>query len=146
MSTEARRKLAERLEYTNRSSQRADILDTSKTNTYLIDFLTKVADTCGHPILITALNSDHAPGTYHNTAGRAVDCWIADWQQVGDDKIVDLMSAAGKVAATGKPTLVEVGLSGTAIQFKTWVTWPPNCYVFAENTPEHVHFAVGVPS
>jgi hypothetical protein len=95
---------------------------------------------------VTSLNSDHDPGTYHNPSGRAVDLWHADWVDVGEAEIVDVMSAAGKIAATGQPTLVEVGLAGPAVEFETWVTWPAECEVFIEDAADHVHFAVGIPS
>lgn len=145
MSAETRQKLVDDSRLVlGQHTQKADLLDPAKTTTWLVEFLLRLLDTAGHPILITALNTDHKPGTYHS-GGRGVDLWNADWASVGDDKIVDVMSAGGKIAATGKPTLVEVGLSGTAAKYKTYVTWPPGCFVFVENTPEHVHFAVGNP-
>lgn len=148
MSIETRQKLVDDKRLVlEKQSQRSDLLDPAKTNTWLVEFLLKLLDTAKHPILITALNTDHRPGTHHG-AGRGVDLWHADWAAVGDDKIVEVMSAAGKIAATGKPTLVEVGLSGDAAKFQTYVTWPPDCYVFVEDwgqSNEHVHFAVGVP-
>lgn len=103
----------------------------------------RLLDTAKHPILITALNTDHSPGTNHGK-GRGVDCWHADWAAVGDDKVLEVMQAAAKIGFTYAPALVEVGLSGTAAKFKTWVTWPTS-NVFVEYTPEHLHFAVGVP-
>jgi hypothetical protein len=127
------------------AEQRSDLLDESKSNTWLVEFLRRLLDEQEHTILVTALNSDHDPGTYHNDAGRAVDLWIADWQTVGDEEIVDVLVAAGKIAATSSPTLVEVGLAGPAAQFETWVTWPAGCDVFIEDAADHVHFAVGVP-
>ena len=148
MSIETRQKLVDddRL-VLDHHSQKADLLDPEKTNTWLVEFLLKLLDAQDHPILITALNTDHDPGTHHE-AGRGVDLWNADWASVGDDKIVDVMHAAGKIAATGQPTLVEVGLSGTAAYYVTYVTWPPTCAVFIEDygfNNEHVHFAVGTP-
>jgi hypothetical protein len=150
MSIETRQKLADdpRLVLSN-NSQYTDILDTSKTNTWLIEFLVRLLDECPRPILITALNSDHSAGTYHNPPGQAVDCWHADWATVGDDKIVEVMSAAGKIGRSGQPTLLEVGLSGDAALYQTYVTWPDSADVFVEDyghDNEHIHLAVGCPT
>jgi hypothetical protein len=149
MSIETRKKLVDdgRLVLTHHS-QRADLLDPELTNTWLVEFLLKLLDAQEHPILITAVRTDHAPGTFHNPPGRGVDLWHADWSSVGDEKIVDVMQAAGHIAASYAPTLVEVGLSGTAAYFESYVTWPPTCDVFIESygeDNEHVHFAVGIP-
>jgi hypothetical protein len=129
-------------------SQRADLLDPELTNTWLVEFLLRLLDAQDHPLLITAVRTDHTPGTYHNPPGRGVDLWHADWASVGDERIVDVMHAAGIVAASGEPTLVEVGLSGTAAYYITYVTWPAGCDVFIESygdDNEHLHFAVGTP-
>jgi hypothetical protein len=148
MSIETRQKLVDdpRL-VLQHHTQDDDLLDPDKTNTWLIEFLLKLLDAQEHPILITALKTDHDPGTFHER-GRGVDLWHADWAAAGDNMIVDVMHAAGKIAATNAPTLVEVGLSGTAAYYKTYVTWPPGCEVFVEDygeNNEHVHFAVGKP-
>jgi|SRR5215469_7407759 len=148
MSQEARDALASNPNMVfQKESQRDDIRDQNKTNTWLIEFLTRLVQTAGHPILITALNSDHSPGTWHNPPGRAVDCWIADWQTVGDEKIIDLMNAANAIGASNDPALIEVGLSGDAARCMDDVNW--SCSnVFVEDwgdSNEHVHFAVGVP-
>jgi len=150
MSQEARDALANRLALTD-DTQRTDICDEPyKTNTYLIDFLTQLSDTCGHQILVTALNSDHDPGTWHNPPGQAVDCWHADWETVGDDEIVDLLDAAAAIAQQGGLTLLEVGLSGDAVTAADEMdfSFPENTEVFVEDygqDNEHVHFAVGPP-
>src|SRR5215472_11942401 len=115
MSQEARDAVAARCQLTD-DRQRPDLCDEPyKTNTYLISFLTQLADTCGHQLLITALNSDHDPGTWHNPPGQAVDCWHADWASVGDDKIIDVLEAAAAIAHNGSVQLLEVGLSGDAV-------------------------------
>lgn len=129
------------------SSQRDDLLDTKKTNTWLIQFLVDLTNTSPRPILLTAINTDHGAGTWHNPHGRAIDFWHADWAVVGDDKILEVMQAVAKVGTTKKPPLIEVGLSGTAAKYKTYVTWPTN-NVFIEDygkNNEHLHVAVGIP-
>jgi hypothetical protein len=145
LSAETRQALVDDPRIVLTAEQRSDLLDQTKTDTWLVEFLRRLIDEQPHPILVTALNSDHRPGTYHE-ACRAVDLWHADWQDVGDDEIVDVMSAAGKIAASSSPTLVEVGLSGPAVEFETWVTWPAECDVFIEDAPDHVHFATGIPT
>lgn len=129
-------------------AQRSQILDTNCINTWLVAFLKDLADTSPRPILITALNTDHKAGSWHNPPGLAVDCWNADWSTAGDDKVVDVMKAAATVGAKKKPALIEVGLSGTAAYYKTFVTWPTT-NVFIEDygkENEHLHFAVGKPT
>lgn len=132
----------------SRHSQRDDLLDTTKTNTWLVQFLLSLVQSCSTPVLVTALNSDHRPGTYHNPLGRAVDCWNADWSSAGDEQVRFVMEAASFVSQSNKPKLIEVGLSGLSVNYKDAFTW--NCdNVFVEDYGrgnEHVHFAVGVPT
>jgi len=149
MSQEARDALANRLVFTA-DSQRTDVVNEPyKTNTYLISFLTQLSDTCGHAILVTALNSDHNPGTWHNPPGQAIDCWHADWEAVGDEQIYDVLEAAAKIAQGGSITLLEVGLSGDAVTANAKLpsgSWPSGTEVFVEDygqDNEHVHFAIG---
>lgn len=147
MSIETRQKLVDdpRLVLTHQS-QRADLLDPDLTDTWLVQFLLTLIETAGHPIMVTAINSDHAPGTYHGDA-RGVDLWHADWAAVGDEKVVDVMLAARDIDCAGEPALVEVGLSGDAARMQSYVTFCcPN--VFVEDWGdgnEHLHFAVGTP-
>ena len=147
MSSATRQKLVNDVRLVlSKESQKTDLLDSSKTSTWLVEFLMRLIEG-PRPILVTALNSDHAPGTLHNPPGRAVDCWHADWATVGDDKIVQVMPTAAAIGATYEPALVEVGLSGTAAYYKTYVTWPTT-NVFVEDyakSNEHVHFAIGTP-
>ena len=148
MSTETRQKLVDdpRLVLSS-ESQRDDLLDPATTDTWLVEFLCRLIETCPRPILVTALVTDHDPGTYHEP-GRAVDCWNADWEEEGDAAVVDVMTAAARIGATGSPTLVEVGLSGNAAYLESYVTWPEGCDVFIESYAddnEHLHFAVGTP-
>jgi hypothetical protein len=138
MSIETREKLVAdpRLVFTHHS-QRTDLLDPELTNTWLVEFLLRLIETQAHPILITAIRTDHDPGTWHNPPGQGVDLWNADWSSVGDEAIVDVMHAAGIIAAR------------TAAYYETYVTWPPSCDVFVEDygfDNEHVHFAVGTPT
>jgi hypothetical protein len=144
MSQETRQQLVDDPRIVLTAEQRDDLLDQFKTDTWLVEFLRRLIDEQPHPILVTALNSDHDPGTFHEE-GRGVDLWHADWQECGDEEIVEVMSAAGKIAASSSPTLVEVGLAGPAIEFQSYVTWPAGCDVFTEQAADHVHFAVGIP-
>jgi hypothetical protein len=149
LSIETRQALVDdpRLVLSN-DSQRADLLDPNLTDTWLVEFLLQLINTQAHPILVTAINTDHDPGTYHEL-GRGVDLWNADWEQIGDNAIVDVLDAAAMIGTDGSPTLVEVGLSGTAAEYAAYVAWPMTATVFVESygdENEHVHFAVGTPS
>ena len=74
MSVETRRKLVNdtRLVLIRRS-QRDDLLDIKRTHTWLVQFLLTLLDTAKHPILVTALYSDHAAGTLHRPTNRWPD-------------------------------------------------------------------------
>lgn len=148
MSTETRKYVANNPKLVLTDGQKAQILDPNLINTWLVEFLRKMCIICPRPILITAMNTDHGKGTLHNPYGRAIDCWNADWATNGDDKVIDVMKAAAQVGAMKQPALVEVGLSGTAAYFKSYVTWPTT-NVFIEDYGkgnEHLHFAVGTPT
>lgn len=149
MSTETRIAVANNPKLVYKAqSQKDQLLNIDLTNTWLIEFLRQMCIECPRPILLTAINTDHAKGTWHNPHGRAIDCWNADWATVGDDKVIDVMQAAARVGKTMKPALIEVGLSGTAAYMKSYVTWPTS-NVFIEDygkDNEHLHFAVGIPT
>lgn len=148
MSTETRQKLVDhpRLVLANHS-QKDDLLDPAKTNTWLVQFLLSIVQSTATPLLVTALNSDHRPGTHHG-GGRAVDCWAANWASAGDDQVRFIMEAASWVSCSGKPKLIEVGLSGLAVNYKSSFNWCcDNVFVESvDRSNEHLHFAVGVPS
>lgn len=148
MSAETRQKLVDhpRLVLANHG-QKADLLDPNKTNTWLVQFLLSIVQSCATPLLVTALNSDHKPGTHHSN-GRAVDCWNADWSSAGDDKVRFIMETASYISCSSKPQLIEVGLSGLAVNYKDDFKWCCN-NVFVEDygrSNEHLHFAVGTPT
>ena len=148
MSIETREALVNDSRLVIDATQRADLLDPAKTNTWLVEFLRELLDAQPRPILITALNSDHDPGTYHE-AGRAVDLWNADWETWGDEGIVDVMEAAAEIGATRQPALIEAGLSGTAADYEYLVEWPEGTEVFVESygdENEHLHLAIGTPN
>ena len=149
MSTETRQKLVDhpRLVLANHT-QKDDILNPNKTNTWLVQFMLSLVQSCSTPLLVTALNTDHGAGTYHNPSGRAVDCWNADWASAGDEKVRFIMETASYISCSLKPQLVEVGLSGLAVNYKDDFKWCCN-KVFVEDygrQNEHLHFAVGVPT
>lgn len=149
MSLDTRLQLVDhpRLVLTNHS-QKEQLLKSDITNTWLIQFMLSLVQSCATPLLVTAINTDHKPGTYHNSAGRAIDCWNADWSYAGDDKVRYIMETASYISCSGKPKLVEVGLSGLAVQWKDSFDWCCN-NVFVEDygrSNEHLHFAVGIPT
>ena len=149
MSQETRQKLVDhpRLVLANHS-QKAQLLDANITNTWLIQFMLSLVQSCATPLLVTAINTDHGPGTWHNNAGRAIDCWNANWSSAGDDDVRFILETAGYISCTKKPQLIEVGLSGTAVKYKDSFKYCCD-NVFVEDygfTNEHCHFAVGVPT
>jgi hypothetical protein len=149
MSQETRQKLVDhpRLVLTHHS-QKSDLLDPTKTDTWLVQFLLSLVQSCATPLLVTALNTDHDPGTWHNPPGRGVDCWNADWASVGDENVRFILESASYISCSGAPKLIEVGLSGTAAQYlHSFDYCCDDVFVedYGENN-EHVHFAVGVPT
>jgi hypothetical protein len=149
MSTETRQKLVDhpRLVLANHS-QRAQLLDPQLTNTWLIQLMLSIVQSTGTPLLVTAINTDHSPGTYHNPSGRAFDGWNANWASAGDDKVRDILEVASWISQSFKPQLVEVGLSGASTKYKDSFNY--NCSkVFIESyssANEHIHLAVGTPT
>ena len=148
MSVETRQKLVDhpRLVLANHS-QKDQLLDPNITNTWLIQFMLSLVQSCSTPLLVTALNTDHGPGTLHNPPGRALDCWNADWSSAGDDKVRFIMEHASYISCSGKPRLVQVGLSGLSVNYMNDFKWCCD-NVFVEDygrSNEHVHFAVGTP-
>ena len=149
MSAETRDLLANhpRLVLANHS-QKEQLLNPEITDTWLIQFLLSLVQSCATPVLITALNTDHSPGTWHNPPGRGVDCWNADWASAGDDDVRFILQQAAYISCTGQPKLIEVGLSSVAAQYKDSFNYCCD-NVFVEDYGHdnaHVHFAVGTPT
>lgn len=149
MSVETRQKLVDhpRLVLANHS-QKDQLLDPAITNTWLVQFMLSLVQSCSTPLLVTAINTDHGKGTWHNPAGRAIDCWNSDWASAGDDKVRFIMESASYISCSKKPQLIEVGVSGLAVNYKDDFKWCCD-NVFVEDygrSNEHLHFAVGVPT
>ena len=152
MSTETRQQLVDhpRLVLANHT-QKDDLLDPNKTNTWLVQFMLSLVQSCATPLLVTALYTDHDPGTWHHPsdqAGRALDCWNADWASAGDEQIAKIMETASYISCSKKPQLIEVGLSGLSVNYMNSFQWCCD-EVFVEDygrSNEHVHFAVGTPT
>jgi len=149
MSQETRQKLVDhpRLVLANHS-QKDQLLDANCTNTWLIQFMLSLVQSCETPLLVTAINTDHSPGTWHNDAGRAIDCWAANWASAGDEQVRFIMQTASYISCSGKPKLIEVGCSGLAVNYMNDFQWCCD-NIFVEDygrSNEHVHFAVGTPT
>lgn len=145
MSLEARKALVANPRLHLNDSQKADLLDPKKTDTWLIAALTDLLHRCQHPILITALNSDHptydgGPDGHGHNAGKACDCWIADWQSVGDNRVIDLMKALAEC-----PYVYTVCYGGSVAQEEAaevaWPSFPPFVHC-NDNQQPHLHFQV----
>lgn len=140
MSTQARQAVANspKMRYTS-PSQKADILDPKKTNTYLIAMLQWMLDNLWTPILVLAINSDHSPSGQH-VVGCAIDIYPANWQQGEQSTCTDMMKAASKC-----PFVEAVGLGGITKRWKGNVNWQNDaCQVkyfvlFDDNATDHLH-------
>jgi hypothetical protein len=140
MSTQARQAVANspKIKYTD-SSQKSDLLDPAKTNTYLIAMLQWFLDNLWLPIMVLAVKSDHSPTGQHYD-GCALDCYPANWQTGEQSTCTDMMTAAAKC-----PFTEAVGLGGITKKWKGNVNWnqPGSQYstVFDDNDTDHIHIA-----
>ena len=143
MSTQARQAVANnsKMRYTD-STQKSDLLDPAKTNTYLIAMLQWMLDNLWTPILVLAIKTDHSPTGQHYD-GCAIDCYPANWQQGEQSTCTDMMSAASKC-----PFVEAVGLGGITKRWKGNVNWQiDSCQrqffvLFDDNNTDHIHIAV----
>jgi len=116
MSIEARQQLCNRLIFQD-DTQRADLMDPSKTQTNLIALLLDLSQT--FPIEITAVRSDHhddsALGLNCHANGYAVDCWPLQTNQPGNyydaenPHFLDFLTVAAQ-----SPWCYQIGLAGSA--------------------------------
>jgi hypothetical protein len=125
----------------------ADLDDPNKTDTYVIAALQDLQQRQKHRILITAVRSDHDDdsclGADAHAFGKSVDLWHADWATVGDDKIVDVITAL-----LNNPYVWSVGLGGSAAQYlqkfqALAAKIDSRLIVFQDNGSDHVHFQIG---
>lgn len=143
MSTQARQLVAysSKMKFTD-STQRSDLLDPSKTNTYLIACLQWFLDNLWEPILVLAIKSDHSPTGQH-AVGCAIDAYPANWQSGERVSCVDMMKAAANC-----PFVEAVGLGGVTKNWKRDVVWPSTAQgggyfvLFDDNATDHIHVAV----
>jgi hypothetical protein len=121
----------------------SDLLNPQKTNTYLIALLSDLKGRCGHPLLITAVNTDHHPdGNGHgHSKGWAADLWNGDYGKVGDDKVFDIIKAL-----VVNPYCWTIGLAGKAQQYAeashSLVT-DKRQIIFLDEGLDHVHVQAG---
>lgn len=129
-----------------RDSQRDDLLDISKTQTYLIELLSHMV-MMGWAMEFTAICSDHhddsalAPGPDHigtHARGWAADCWplrtavAGDYLDPADPRfqrfLADLANA---------PALKQIGLAGGAQTSANVAAAGPT--VFDDDGADHIH-------
>lgn len=120
----------------NDEAARADLLDETRTNTYLIALLSDLIgryDRGG--ILITAVRTDHPTpdGAWAHSGGYAVDLVPAEWSQ---ENAIALLRAAA-----ANPYVWAVGLGGSFYGLESYVTWPNDgkCTIFQDNDETHLH-------
>jgi hypothetical protein len=125
----------------------ADLDDPDKTDTFVIAALLDLQQRQKHRILITAVRSDHSDdsclGADAHAFGKSVDCYHADWATVGDDKIVDVITAL-----IYNPYVWSIGLGGFPAQYlqrfqELAAKVDDRIIVFQDNGEDHVHFQVG---
>lgn len=141
MSTQARQAAANspKMKYTD-GTQKSDLLDTTKTNTYLIAMLQWFQDNLWLPILVLAVKTDHSPTGQHYD-GCAIDMYPANWQQGEQSTCQDMMTAASKC-----PFVEAVGLGGITKKWAGNVKWPTGTdakyfVLFDDNDTDHIHVA-----
>lgn len=139
MSTQARQAVANspKMNYTS-SSQKADLLDPKKTNTYLIAMLQWTLDNLYLPILVLSINSDHSPSGQH-VVGCAIDLYPANWATGEQTTCQDMMTAFSR-----NPFCEAVGLGGVTRRWKNNVRWPSGAcsqyfVLFDDNDSDHLH-------
>lgn len=139
MSTQARQSVVNspKMRFTA-ASQKADLLDPKKTNTYLIAMLQWTLDNLWLPILVLSVNSDHSPSGQH-VVGCALDCYPANWATGEQSTCTDMMNAFAK-----NPFCEAVGLGGITKRWQGNVQWPPPAVgfvLFDDNATDHIHAA-----
>lgn len=140
MSQQARDALANnpKMRYTA-ASQRDDLRDPKKTNTYLIAMLEWLVDNLWTPILVLAVKTDHSPTGQHYD-GCALDMYPGNWQTNEKQTCVDMMTALAKC-----PFVEAVGLGGVTKGWAGSVAWkqPGSQYsiLFEDNSSDHLHAA-----
>lgn len=138
MSTQARQLVvnSSKMRFTS-SDQRTDLLDPSRTNTYLIAMLQWTLDNLWLPILVLSVSTGRSSG-FHSV-GCAIDCYPANWQSNEKQTCVDMMTAFSR-----NPFCEGVGLGGVTKNWRSLVSWPPEYagYMpFDDNASDHLHAA-----
>lgn len=138
MSTQAREAVANssKMRYTN-PTQKSDLLDPSRTNTYLIAMFQWFLDNLWLPELVLSVNTGRGSGLH--SVGCAVDMYPANWDSNEKQTCVDMMTAASR-----NPFCQQVGLGGVTKNWKSLVQWPPESVgfvLFMDNDTDHLHIA-----
>lgn len=138
MSTQARQSVVNhsKMRFTS-DSQKADLLNTSLTNTYLIAMLQWTLDNLWTPVLVLSVRTGRSSGM-HN-AGCAIDIYPANWDSNEKQTCIDMMTACAK-----NPFCEAVGLGGVTKQWRSAVAWPSQSVgfvLFDDNDTDHIHAA-----
>lgn len=124
-------------------SQRADLLDQSKTQTQLIALLLELVNK-GHIIEFTAIKSDHHDdsglGRHCHYYGFAADCWPLHSTEPGDYiDATDPKFAAFLADVRQSVWLHNIGLAGSADIACNQSAAGPTC--FSDGGADHIHLA-----
>lgn len=141
MSLAARQSLCNLLSFEDNAAK-GDLMDVNRTSTFLVALLEDLVLKAAHPILITAIRSDHHDdsglGHFGHSGGWAADLWHADWEKVGDEKIRDVI-----VALIANPYCWSIGLAGYAQKFANLSSPDPRVVIFLDDGADHVHCQAG---
>jgi len=127
------------------ATQKPDLLDPAKTNTWLIDALARLKKAYPGGVLITAVRTDHPTqdASWQHSGGDAVDCYPADWAK-GEDTAVLRFAQAVATCADWR----NIGLGGKAMgAWKVLTPWGniAGHTLFQDNSSSHFHLSVGSP-
>jgi hypothetical protein len=120
------------------ASQKSDLLDVTRTNTYVIAAMMWMLDNLWTPVLMLSVRTGRSSG-YHSM-GMAVDCYPANWATNERATCIDMMTALAR-----NPFVITVGLGGITKRWKGDVPWPRGdspFILFDDNDLDHLHFAV----
>lgn len=138
MSSSTRERVANdsKMRYTA-DTQRADLLDPSRTNTYLIAMLAWQLDNLWLPVLVLSVRAGRSTGMH--AVGCALDMYPANWSSGEKATVVDMMNALAK-----NPFCQAVGLGGITRNWRSAVSWPApsvGFVLFDDNDTDHLHAA-----
>lgn len=131
MITQTRRELVAKLQFVDPAAK-ADLLDSDRTNTYVIAALQAFLTLYPKPVTITSVRTDHSNdgcSPHSHASGDAWDMAVDDW--------LGALAALRTLAHRGG-VVFEVGLGGVAKAHDPG-GWPADFDRFDDNEQDHIH-------